>query len=134
MVRKFKIEFDSGFPDHRNDCGIYKMYIGDYLYIGCSKQMRTRASEHIAELQRLFKKHGRAYRQANQQHYLLKVYIHLVKNKDVDTIRFGVLELCEQENLYIAEQLWFDRHIEKHRIVLNVSLTNWYQKLLEKYD
>lgn len=91
---------------NRIKTGIYKLHIGDRYYIGRAVNIRTRAKQHMKDMEYMihYKKE-----KGNGQKNMLK---HLLDNPSIDRFRIEILEECPQSQLQEREQFWIDRHIE----------------------
>ena len=98
--------------------GIYILYIDNIdldnlipIYVGQSKNIYARKNNHKSKIKRLFNLPDEVYNDSimlNSGEYLYCKLVSTLKNngKDMEDIKFKVLEYCNQEELDEREQYW----------------------------
>lgn len=99
---------------HRIKTGIYKLHLGDKFYIGRAKNIRTRAKQHMKDLEAMiyYKK---------EKGGQIGMFNHLMENPLIDRIRIEILEECAESELHLKEQHWIDEHLSDP-CLLNIAL------------
>ena len=103
-VRDFMFVYKDGCEKKR---GVYKLTFGsNKFYIGRSKFIETRFKQHWKELHTFFQT-GKY----NADHYLRKVYEHLIENQFGYYFEVKLLDGCYSiDELQIKEQKWLDKY------------------------
>lgn len=78
-------------------CGIYRIEIGQYFYIGSSKNISLRIKNHLKKLKN--KKHNNSF--------MLNVY-----EKHKDSFSFFILEQCLESELEDFERFWIEQYYD----------------------
>lgn len=89
---------------HKRKKGIYRLWIGDYFYIGRATNIRARAKQHMQQLELSLAKGVVANK---YQSGMLDV---LIKNPELSIIKVEVLQECEDHEMYEKEKLWLSQH------------------------
>ena len=91
--------------DNLVGCGVYKITIGEYFYIGSSKNLQNRVREHKSKINTTF--------DTNSNFLKIKDY---AKDKD---IKIELLELCSDFDL-VDREFDFIRQNNNNKFMLNI--------------
>lgn len=88
-------------------CCVYKMIIGDCFYIGRTQALIKRSRSHKYENETLLAKYSDFPGLVKDDDYRFKIFHFLVKNPNVNTLRFEVLQFCKKPvNTIEHERKW----------------------------
>lgn len=88
--------------------GVYLLWFGERFYIGMSKDIRRRISDHMSTLNSVLG--ATLYGRKHKYHYGSYEIIvsHLIDNPEIKTIEVDILDICETEKDALQEEwLWF---------------------------
>lgn len=95
---------------HKVKTGIYKLHIDDYFYIGRANNIRTRAKQHMKQMEYMIR-YKKADGAGNK-----KMLSYFLAHPDCDRIRIEILEECSTSELQAKEQSWLDKHKDDPKI------------------